>query len=84
MFRIRATGQVKSQGEIRKLYPNVSLPRVWDQRICDNLGIDPVLESPAPSANNLQIVYQSGVEQDANGNWVKKWITKDKYADYTN
>jgi hypothetical protein len=53
MYRVRSSGEVKSQGEIRKLFPNTSLPRVWNEAVCNQLGIDPVLESPAPTGHSL-------------------------------
>lgn len=84
MFRIRSTGQVKSQGEIRKMYPNISLPSVWDVKICNKLGIDPVLNAPHPTANNLQTVIQDGVKQDDKGNWIQNWVLRNKFSDYTN
>lgn len=81
-FRIRETGQVVSQSEIRHLYPNSSLPRVWDSVVFEDLGIDPVLISPEPVNNNpLKAVRRSGVEQDSKGNWVQKYEVVDMFAD---
>ena len=84
MYRIKSSGAVKSQGEIRKLHPNVSLPRVWTAEVCEFLGIDPVLASPAPEVTDLQVAVQSGVKQDAKGNWVQDWDVRNKFFDYTN
>jgi hypothetical protein len=83
MYRIKSSGAVKTQGEIRKLHPNVSLPRVWTAEVCEFLGIDPVLASPAPEVTDLQIAVQSGVKQDAKGNWVYDWDVRNKFSDYT-
>jgi hypothetical protein len=47
-YRVRATGEVKSQGQIRNDNKNMSLPRVWNANVCDALGVDPVLAAPAP------------------------------------
>jgi hypothetical protein len=33
MYRIKSTGEIKSQGEVRKMFPNTSLPRVWDEAV---------------------------------------------------
>jgi hypothetical protein len=82
MYRIKSSGAVKSQGEIRKLHPNVSLPRVWTAEVCEFLGIDPVLAAPAPEVTDLQIAVQSGVKQDAKGNWVTDWDVRNKFSDY--
>jgi len=83
-YRVRETGEVLSQGAIRKLNPNMSLPRVWNTNVCDALGIDPVLASPKPSTTgDYKIVVRNGVEQDANNNWVYAWTERDMFADTT-
>jgi hypothetical protein len=83
-YRIKSSGEIKSQGEIRKLNPNVSLPRVWGANVMESLGIDPVLASPKPDASGeYKTVVRNGVEQDANGNWVYAWTERDMFSDYT-
>jgi hypothetical protein len=84
MFRVRSTGEVKSQGDIRKLHPNTSLPRVWDAATCDFLNVDPVLAAPQPApSGEYKVVVRDGVTQDANGNWVEAYTERDMFADYT-
>ena len=84
-YRNRSTGEVKTQGEIRRSMPNTSLPRVWTAAICDDLNIDPVLAAPAPApSSDLKVVSRNGVVQDANGNWVEAWVERDMFADYVN
>ena len=81
-FRVRSSGELKSQGEIRKLNPNVSLPKVWNSNVYDTLGIDPVLETPKPdTTGDYKVVVRDGAEQDANSNWVQKWVERDMFAD---
>lgn len=80
-YRNRTTGEVKTQGEIRRENPNVSLPRVWNSNVCDALGIDPVLAAPQPSAGQYQTVQRDGAVQDANGNWVYAWKVVDMFSD---
>jgi len=82
-YRIRESGEVKTQGEIRRLHPSTSFPRVWNTDTCDYIGIDPVLNSPKPDVTNLQQVLADGVEQDSLSNWVEKWRVADKFSDYT-
>lgn len=77
LYRVRSTGAVLTQGEVRGLYPNTSFPAVWDSSTCDAIGVDPVLSSPQPSVTQFQSVYADGVEQDALGNWVEKWRVTD-------
>jgi hypothetical protein len=82
-YRNRSTGEVNTQGEIRRSMPNTSLPRVWTADICEFLGIDPVLAAPAPAASGeYKVVSRNGVTQDANGNWVEAYVERDMFADY--
>ena len=83
-FRVRSSGELKSQGDIRKLNPNVSLPKVWNENVYEALGIDPVLETPKPdTTGDYKLVVRDGTEQDANSNWVQKWVEQDMFADTT-
>ena len=83
-YRIRSTGEVKSQGQIRSMHPNVSLPKVWNANVNETLGIDPVLASPQPDpSGDYKVVVRNGVEQDANGNWVWAWTERDMFQEYT-
>ena len=80
-YRERTTGEVKSQGEWRASFPNMSIPRIWHSGICDLLNLDPVLPAPAATTGAYQISVRDGVEQDANGNWVEKYVARDMFAD---
>ena len=83
-YRVRATGEVHNQGQIRRDNPNISLPRVWNANVCNVLGIDPVLASPKPdTTGDYKIVVRDGVEQDANNNWVYAWVERDMFSEYT-
>jgi hypothetical protein len=82
-YRERTTGEVKTQGEWRLHFSNVSLPRVWKEATLDGLNLDPVLRSPKPDAEQYQNVARNGVEQDANGNWIEAWQIVDMFADTT-
>ncbi len=82
-YRIRATGELRTQGEVRKIHSNTSLPRVWDSNVCDALGIDPVFETPKPETTGYTQAVRNGVIQDAKGNWVQAWSVGDMFSDYT-
>jgi len=83
-YRIRSTGEVKSQGQIRSMHPNVSLPKVWNANVNETLGIDPVIASPKPDpSGDYKVVVRNGVEQDANDNWVWAWTENDMFQEYT-
>ena len=82
-YRERTPGEVKSQGEWRAAFPQMALPRVWGANVCDAMNIDPVLASPAATVGAYQYSARDGVEQDANGNWVEKYVARDMFADTT-
>ncbi len=72
MYRIRTTGEVVSQGEFRSRNKNTSFPSQWSVELVEELGLDPVFETPAPTVTRYQTAYKDGVEQVA-GKWVWKW-----------
>ena len=82
-YRNRTTGEVKTQGAIRKENPNMSLPRTWKAATLDALDLEPVLKSPAATVGQYQVSVRDGVEKDANGNWVEKYVARDMFADTT-
>jgi hypothetical protein len=41
--------------------------------LVEELGLDPVFESPTPTTTRYQTAYKDGVEQDAQGRWLWKW-----------
>ena len=82
-YRNRTTGEVKTQGQWRVANPNMSLPKVWNSNVLDALNIDAVLRSPAATTTAYQTSVRDGVEQDANGNWVEKYVARDMFADTT-
>jgi hypothetical protein len=82
-YRERTTGEVKTQGEWRAAFKNMSLPKVWNSNVCDAMNIDPVLASPAATTSAYQTSVRDGVEQDSSGNWVEKYVAQDMFADTT-
>ncbi len=82
-YRERKTGEVKSQGEWRAAFKNMSLPRVWKAATLDSLNLDAVLASPAATTKAYEISVRDGVEQDSKGNWVEKYVARDMFADTT-
>ena len=82
-YRNRTTGEVKTQGQWRAANPNTSLPRVWKAATLDALDLDPVLRSPAATTTAYQNSARDGVEQNANGDWVEKYVARDMFADTT-
>ena len=82
-YRNRTTGVVKTQGQWRQEFSNMSLPRVWKAATLDALDLDPVLRSPAATVGDYQVSVRDGVVQDANGNWVENYVARDMFSDTT-
>ena len=84
-YRDRTTGELKSQGQLRKENPNMSMPKVWGANVFDALNVDPVLRAPKPTEGigAYQSVRRNGVVQDANDNWVEAWEVADMFSDTT-
>jgi len=82
-YRNRTTGVVKTQGQWRQEFANMSLPRVWKAATLDALDLDPVLKSPAATTTAYQTSVRDGVVQDANGNWVENYVARDMFQDTT-
>ena len=82
-YRNRTTGEVKTQGQWRAANPNMSLPRTWKAATLDALNLDAVLRSPAATTTAYQNSVRDGVEQNANGDWVEKYVARDMFSDTT-
>ena len=82
-YRHTTTGEVKTQGQWRSHYSNVSLPRTWKTATLAGLSLEAVLASPAATTTQYQNSARDGVVQDANGNWVEKYVARDMFADTT-
>jgi hypothetical protein len=83
MYRVRSTGEVLSQGQVRNLHKNTSFPKTWTPEIIEELGLDPVFETPAPTITHYQTAFKDGVEQ-VDGKWVWKWAIGPVFTDFTN
>ena len=83
LYRDRDTGDLKSQGTLRKENKNISFPRVWDDSVLDVLKVDEVLESDPPTdgIGKYQYPQQNGVTKNSDGKWVKAWEIVDMFAD---
>jgi len=82
-YRNKTTGEVKTQGQWRNHYSNVSLPRTWTMATLESLNLEAVLRSPAATTTQYQTSVRDGVVQDANGNWVENYVVRDMFADTT-
>ena len=82
MYAIK--NEAKSEREIRAMFPNTSLPKVWTKEILDGIGAVPIFETPKPTVGELEVAVLDGWEVDVKGNTVQKWTVRDMFSDYTN
>ena len=83
-YRVRASGELKSETDLRLENRNVSFPKVWSASVFEALGIDPVLAAPAPTpSGEFKVVARNGAVQDSNGNWVQAWVEREMFTEYT-
>ena len=83
-YRVRASGELKSETDLRLENRNVSFPKVWNTNVFEALGIDPVLAAPAPAPSaEFKVVTRNGAVQDSNGNWVEAWVEREMFTEYT-
>ena len=80
MYRIKSTGEIKSQGELRKMFYNTSFPRIWDESVLDHIGVDPVFESPTPTTTRYQTANKNCVELK-NNKWMWAWTIGPVFTD---
>ena len=82
-YRNRTTGEIKTQGELRRDNPNMSMPRIWNSNVHDALNVDPVFATPKPTEGigEYQHAVRNGVVQDSENNWVYAWQIVDMFAD---
>lgn len=81
-IRIRATGQVMYESELRSYLLANNGPS-YDQltpEVMEAIGVDPVLEGPQASPTRYQVAFRDGVEQ-IDGQWFTKYSVADMDAE---
>ena len=82
-LRIRETGQVITDSQLRSLHPNTSFPQVLTPEILEFFGVDPILEGPqATTTPPYEISVRQGIEE-INGKWFTKYVVGPVFTDYT-
>ena len=83
-YRNRSSGEIKTDTQLRAENKNTSFPTAWNSSVHDALGVDPVLEAPAPEPSAAyKSVVRNGAVQDGKGNWVYAWKEQDMFTEYT-
>ena len=81
-IRIRATGQVMLESELRQWAKDNDGPS-WEQttpEVLEALGADPVLEGPQAQPTRYQVAFRDGV-QEIEGQWFTKYSVADMDAE---
>ena len=81
-IRIRATGQVMLESELRQWAKDNNGPS-WEQttpEVLEALGADPVLEGPQAQPTRYQVAFRDGAEQ-IDGQWFTKYSVADMDAE---
>ena len=73
-YRIRETGEIVT--DLKRRFPNISLPLVLTEADYELIGVDPILQSPQPLSTQFQTVYRSGIEE-IDGKWFVQWGVSD-------
>lgn len=82
-YRIRATGQVMLEDELRRWAKENDGPS-WDRttdEVLEALGADVVFEGPQAQPTRYQVAFRNGVEQQADGKWYTKYSVADMDAE---
>lgn len=80
-IRLRATGQVMTQQEFRRLHPNTSFPPQLSEALINSLDADVVFEGPQATGGTVyQYSQRQGVEQ-MGGKWYSKYVLGPIFTD---
>lgn len=82
-YRIRSTGQVMLEDELRRWAKENDGPS-WDRttdEVLEALGADVVFEGPQAQPTRYQVAFRDGVEQQADGKWYTKYSVADMDAE---
>ena len=72
-FRIRETGEVISDSEFRLRHKHTSFPRIIDEPLQEEFGIDMIFEGPQRQGPPpYSYTYRDGIEE-INGRWYTKY-----------
>ena len=79
-IRIKETGAVVFESELRAMYPNTSIPQQLTEETINELGGDVVFEGPQAQPTRYQVGFRDGVEQ-ISGKWYTKYSVADMEAE---
>ena len=80
-YRERTGGDVKTQGEVKGMYSNVSFSRVVDTYA--DLGWDEIVAVPMPAPSTPLKKVEHGAPVNKDGKWTQVWVEEDMFSGAT-
>ena len=80
-YRERSSGDVKTQGEVKGMYSNVSFSRVVDTYA--DLGWDEIVAVPMPAPSTPLKKVEHGDPVNKDGKWTQVWVEEDMFSGAT-
>ena len=80
-YRERTGGDVKTQGEVKGMYSNVSFSRVVDTYA--DLGWDEIVAVPMPAPSTPLKKVEHGDPVNKDGKWTQVWFEEDIFSGAT-
>ena len=80
-YRERTGGDVKTQGEVKGMYSNVSFSRVVDTYA--DLGWDEIVAVPMPAPSTPLKKVEHGDPVKKAGKWTQVWVEEDMFSGAT-
>ena len=80
-YRERSSGDVKTQGEVKGMYSNVSFSRVVDTYA--DLGWDEIVVVPMPAPSTPLKKVEHGDPVNKDGKWTQVWVEEDMFSGAT-
>jgi len=77
-YRKRSGGDVKTQGEVKGMYNNVSFSRVVDTYA--DLGWDEIVAVPMPAPSTPLKKVEHGDPVKKAGKWTQVWVEEDMFS----
>ena len=81
VYRERTGGDVKTQGEVKGMYSNVSFSRVVDTYA--DLGWDEIVAVPMPAPSTPLKTVEHGDPVEIDGKWTQVWVEEDRFSGAT-
>lgn len=81
-FRVKKTGKIITEGQLRKDHQNKSLPYHLTVGTLNSLGYEPIVSTNPPTPSTILKRYRAnGIKRNSQGQWVDNWKEYDMFSD---